>query len=70
MVKVLAVRLFDRVLSLAYRALPSIVSGSDCAGQQALIGRCLTPPPMDTIALIREIADQCIKKKGVPLKII
>jgi alkylation response protein AidB-like acyl-CoA dehydrogenase len=70
MAKVLAVRLFDRMRSLACRALPSLVSGSDCAGLQTLIGRCLTPPPMDTIALVRLIADQCIKKKGVPLKII
>jgi alkylation response protein AidB-like acyl-CoA dehydrogenase len=70
MVKVLAVRLFDRVRSLACRALPSLVKGSDGAGLQTLIGRCLTPPPVDTIALVRQIADQCIKKKGVPLKII
>ena len=70
MVKVLSVRLFDRMLSLAYRALPSLTTGTECLRQQALIGRCLVPPPIDTIGLIRRIADQCIKKKGVPFKII
>ncbi|MEE4113774.1 MAG: acyl-CoA dehydrogenase family protein [Desulfobacteraceae bacterium] len=70
MVKVLSVRLFDRMLSLVWRALPALMNGTDCLQRQALLGRCLTPPPIDTIALIRRIADQCIKKKGVPLKAI
>jgi butyryl-CoA dehydrogenase len=69
MVKVLAVRLFERLLALAYRALPAATDTKACREQLALLGRCLTPPPIDTIALIQSIADQSVKKKGTPLKI-
>jgi len=34
------------------------------------IGRLLSPPLVDTIAINRQIADKCIQKKGYPFKII
>jgi hypothetical protein len=35
----------------------------------ALVRSRLCPPPIDTIALIRQIADQCVQKKGYPFKV-
>ena len=69
MAKVLTVRLLDRMVSLSNRALPSLVSGLECLEAQKMIAGCMMPPPLDTIALIRSIADQCIKKKGIVFKI-
>jgi len=68
--KVLAARLFDRLLSLAFRGLPAMQAGKSCAEKQASIARLLSPPSIDTIAINRQIADTCTKKKGYPFKII
>ena len=68
--KVLAVRLFDRLQSLAFRALPAMQTGGSVAEKQLSIARLLSPPGIDTIALNRQIADECVKKKGYPFKII
>ena len=68
--KVLAVRLFDRLQSLAFKGLPAMQAGKSYAERQASIARLLSPPSIDTIALNRQIADKCTKKKGYPFKII
>ena len=68
--KVLAVRLFDTLQSLAFRGLPAMVAGKSYAERQSSIGRLFSPPPVDTIAANRRIADRCIQKKGYPFKII
>ena len=68
--KVLAVRLFDTLQSLAFRGLPAMLSGKSYSEKQFSIGRLFSPPPVDTIAANRQIADKCIKKKGYPFKII
>jgi len=68
--KVLAVRLFDRLQSLAFRGLPAMQSGKSFSEKQSSIGRLFSPPPVDTIATNRQIADKCIKKRGYPFKII
>ena len=66
--KVLAVRLFDTLQSLAIRGLPAMHSGKSYSKKQSSIGRLFSPPPVDTIATNRQIADKCIKKKGYPFK--
>ena len=68
--KVLAVRLFDTLQSLAVRGLPAMLSGKSYSEKQTSIGRLFSPPAVDTIATNRQIADKCIKKKGYPFKII
>jgi len=68
--KVLAVRLFDRLRSLAFRALPPMQTGKSYAEKQSSIGRLFSPPLIDTIAINRQIADKCIQKKGYPFKVI
>jgi len=68
--KVLSIRLFDRLRSLAFRALPAIQAGKSYAEKQSSIARLLSPPLVDTIALNRRIAEQCVQKKGYPFKII
>jgi alkylation response protein AidB-like acyl-CoA dehydrogenase len=68
--KVLSIRLFDRLRSLAFRALPAMHTGKSYAEKQSSIGRLLSPPPVDTIAINRQIADTCVQKKGYPFKII
>jgi alkylation response protein AidB-like acyl-CoA dehydrogenase len=68
--KVLSVKLFDRLRSLAFRALPAMQAGKSYAEKQSSIGRLLSPPPVDTIAINRQIADRCVQKKGYPFKII
>jgi hypothetical protein len=68
--KVLAVRLFDRLQSLAFRGLPAMYSGKSFSEKQSSIGRLFSLPPVDTIATNRQIADKCIKKKGYPFKTI
>jgi hypothetical protein len=68
--KVLAVRLFDRLQSLAFRGLPAMYSGKSYFEKQSSIGRLFSLPPVDTIATNRQIADKCIKKKGYPFKTI
>jgi alkylation response protein AidB-like acyl-CoA dehydrogenase len=68
--KVLSVRLFDRLRSLAFRALPAMKAGKSYAQTQSSIGRLLSPPSVDTIAITRQIADSCVQKKGYPFKII
>jgi alkylation response protein AidB-like acyl-CoA dehydrogenase len=68
--KVLSVRLFDRLRSLAFRALPAMQAGKSYAETQSSIGRLFSPPPLDTIAINRQIADICVQKKGYPFKII
>ena len=68
--KVLSMRLFDRMRSLAFRALPAMRAGKSYAEKQSSIGRFFLPPPVDTIAVNRQIADTCVQKKGYPFKII
>jgi hypothetical protein len=68
--KVLSVRLFDRLRSLAFRALPAIQAGESYAEKQSSIAKLLSPPLVDTIAINRQIADKCTQKKGYPFKII
>jgi alkylation response protein AidB-like acyl-CoA dehydrogenase len=68
--KVLSIRLFDRLRSLAFRGLPAMRTGKSYAKKQSSIGRLLSPPPVDTIAINRQIADKCVQKKGYPFKII
>jgi alkylation response protein AidB-like acyl-CoA dehydrogenase len=68
-VKVLSVRLYDKLGSLAGRAMPAIADSKRLHESLALVRSRLSPPPIDTIALIRQIADQCIKKKGYPFKV-
>ncbi|MEJ2223140.1 MAG: hypothetical protein P8X80_20350, partial [Desulfobacterales bacterium] len=63
-------RLFDTLQSLAFRGLPAMVAGKSYAERQSSIGRLFSPPPVDTIAANRRIADRCIQKKGYPFKII
>lgn len=67
--RLLSARLFDRLQSLAFRALPALQADGSFAEKQSLISRLLLPPRIDTIALNSEIAGQCIKKKGYPFKI-
>jgi hypothetical protein len=45
-------------------------SGKSFSEKQSSIGRLFSPPPVDTIATNRQIADKCIKKRGYPFKII
>jgi hypothetical protein len=52
------------------RGLPAIQAGKSYAEKQLSIGRLLSPPLVDTIAINRQIADKCIQKKGYPFKII
>jgi alkylation response protein AidB-like acyl-CoA dehydrogenase len=66
----LSIRLFDRLRSLAFRGLPAIQAGKPYADKQLSIGRLFSPPPVDTIALNRQIADRCIQKKGYPFRIM
>ena len=68
--KVLSIRLFDTLQSLSLRGLPAIQAGKSYAEKQLSIGRLLSPPLVDTIAINRQIADKCIQKKGYPFKII
>jgi len=68
--KLLSIRLFDKLQSLSFRALPAMQAGKSYAEKQLSIGRLLSPPLIDTIAINRQIADKCIKKKGYPFKII
>jgi len=68
--KVLSIRLFDRLRSLASRALPAMQAGKSYAEKQSSIARLLSPPAVDTIAINRQIADTCVQKKGYPFKII
>lgn len=67
--KVLSVKLFDRLRSLVSRVLPSVLESSQWLERQPQIDRLLSLPPSDTIALNRQIADACINKNGVCIKI-
>ena len=68
--KVLSIRLFDTLQSLAFRGLPAIQAGESYAKKQLSIARLFSPPRVDTIAINRQIADKCTQKKGYPFKII
>lgn len=67
--KVLSARLYDRLGSLAGRAMPAIADSKKLHENLSLVRSQLCPPPIDTIALIRQIADQCVQKKGYPFKV-
>jgi alkylation response protein AidB-like acyl-CoA dehydrogenase len=67
--KVLSVRLYERIGSLAGRALPAIATDKRLHESLALVRSRLCPPPIDTIALNRQIADRCVQKKGYPFKV-
>ncbi len=68
--KVLSIRLFDTLQSLSFRGLPAMQAGKSYAEKQLSIARLFSPPRVDTIAINRQIADKCTKKKGYPFKII
>ena len=68
--KVLSVRLFDALRSLTFRGLPAVLDGKSCAEVQLLLGRLFSSPPIDTIAISRQLSDICIQKKGYPFKMI
>jgi alkylation response protein AidB-like acyl-CoA dehydrogenase len=68
--KVMSISLFDRLQSLSYRALPAMQAGKSYTEKLLSIGKLFSPPPVNTIATSRQIADQCIKKKSYPFKII
>ena len=69
MAKLLSVKLYDSLRSLVSRALPSLMEANDWLEQRSQIDTVLSLPSIDTIALTRDIADQCIKKNGVTIKI-
>ena len=69
MAKVLAVRFFDQLRSLASRILPAVMDADTWLEQRSQIEKILSLPAIDTISLNREIADICIKKNGVTIKI-
>jgi alkylation response protein AidB-like acyl-CoA dehydrogenase len=68
--KVLSIRLFDRLQSLSFRGLPAMQTGKSYVEKKLSIGRLFSQPPVDTIAINRQIADKCIQKKSYPFKII
>jgi alkylation response protein AidB-like acyl-CoA dehydrogenase len=68
--KVLSARLYDRLGSLVCRALPALADDGSLLERLALAGTLLCPPPIDTITLNRQIAEQCVQKKGYPFKVI
>jgi len=68
--KVLSARLYDKLGSLTCRALPALAHDGSLQEQLALAGTLLCPPPIDTITLNRQIAEQCVQKKGYPFKVI
>jgi len=68
MTKLLSARLYDRLGSLTCRALPALADGGSLSQRMALAGALLCPPPIDTIVLNRQIAEQCVQKKGYPFK--
>jgi hypothetical protein len=45
-------------------------AGKSYAEKQLSIARLFSAPRVDTIAINRQIADKCTKKKGYPFKII
>ena len=70
MSKVLSVRLYDRLRSLVSRVMPAVMDADTWLEQRSQIDRVLSLPAIDTISLNREIADICIKKNGVSIKIV
>ncbi len=54
--KVLCVRLFDTLRSLAVRVLPAIIDSGEFSARLALFDSLLMPPSIDTIAMNRSIA--------------
>lgn len=69
MVQVLSLQFYDHLRSLTSRILPAMMQDAEWLEKRSQLGRVLSSPPIDTIALTRQIADQCIKKNGVPIKI-
>ena len=67
-VKVLSMRLLDRLRAILGRAMPVLMEASGVVETLSVVGSLLTPPPVDTIALNRQIADHCVQKKGYPFK--
>ncbi len=67
--KILSIRLFDKLRSLSFRALPAVMDAEACFEVQSTLAKLLLSPPIDTIAMNRNIADICIKKKGYPIKL-
>jgi alkylation response protein AidB-like acyl-CoA dehydrogenase len=68
--KVLSARLYDKLGSLACRALPALADDKSLPEKLALAGALLCPPPIDTITLNRQIAEKCVQKKGYPFKVV
>lgn len=63
-------KFYDYLRSLISRALPSILEPDEWLEQRIHIDRILSLPPVDTIALYRQIAEAYIKKNGFPIKIV
>ncbi len=67
--KIMSVKLFDALRSLATRALPAVLDGETFTEVQLSLGKLFSPPPIDTIALSRQLADMCVHKKGYPFNL-
>lgn len=63
-------RLYDRLISLSNRILPAVCDADSLGDELSAVSRLLAPPPVDTIRLLREIADDCVAKKGYPFKLL
>jgi alkylation response protein AidB-like acyl-CoA dehydrogenase len=68
--KVLSARLYDKLGSLTCRALPALVDDKSLPEKLALARTLLCPPPIDTIIPNRQIAENCVQKKGYPFKVV
>jgi len=69
MTKALSLRLFDKIRTLAHRALPVVLDIEDLTKPQELIGSILIPPPINSVITNRRIAEICVKKNGYPFKL-
>ncbi len=67
--KIMSVRLFDALKSLASRALPALLDEETFVEMHLSLGKMFSPPPIDTIVLSRQLADACVRKKGYPFKL-
>jgi alkylation response protein AidB-like acyl-CoA dehydrogenase len=69
MAKLVTVRFYDQLRSLVSRILPAVMDADVWIEQRSQIDKLLSLPAIDTITMNREIADICIKKNGVSIKI-
>ncbi len=69
-VRYLGCRLYDCLMSLINRVIPAVCEPDSVRDELLAISGLLSPPPIDTIRLLREIADDCVGKKGYPFKLL